>query len=296
IEMCQDEGKLIRRLPLEERVAWTERNLDKIREIAADPRSGLVWREDGNSYSVIGRRSISTVQHPWLSKAADPIRFVAHAIELSAALALERPEDFKTSLPIALDASNSGAQHYSMLARDRKGTELTNLIPNDVPRDLYGAVLDINTRRLTVLTDEGADHARFWLTSGILDRKVFKTLTMTFLYGQGETGHGKLLLEKLPLRNAQFVTRKLELEGEPVVPVVEVWHKRLKREDLRKGSLEFMVGIARDAIATLLPGAVEIQKSVHGIADALATAAKPLRWNSPTGVPACNQYLETADR
>jgi DNA-dependent RNA polymerase len=303
---CFDEDKRIRRLPFEGRVAWTERNLDKIREIAANPRSGLVWRDDGKSYSVIGRRSISTLQDPWLSKAADPIRFVAHAIELAAALALERPEDFKTSLPIALDASNSGAQHYSMLARDRKGAELTNLIDTGKPQDLYGEVLDVNTRRLTVLTDEGADHARLWLTSGILDRKVFKTLTMTFLYGQGEAGHAKLLLEKLPLRNAQFVTEKLESEArtpdefyeraELAPPdeqlVVRVIQRRFKREDLSPGSLEFMVGVARNAIATLLPGAVKIQEFARGIADALATAGKPLRWPSETGVPVCNEYLE----
>jgi DNA-dependent RNA polymerase len=320
---CYDEDKLIRRQPFEERVAWTERNLDNIREIAAKPQSGLVWRMDG--------------KHPWLSKAADPIRFVAHAIELAAALALERPEDFKTSLPIALDASNSGAQHYSMLARDRKGAELTNLLANDAPKDLYGEVLDINTRRLTVLTDEGADHARFWLTSGILDREVFKKLTMTFLYGQGGAGHEKLLLEKLPLRNAQFDSEKLGFDpiekewdmfgqqdaadrgvdkeewvrqrsrdlgykpdreepppnDDTLVTVVR--YKRLKREDLRKGSLEFMVGIAREAIATLLPGADKIQKFVRGIAAALATARKPLRWPSPAGVPACNEYLMPDD-
>jgi DNA-directed RNA polymerase len=291
IANCYDEDKLVRRLPFEERVAWTERNLDKICEIAANPRSGLVWGTDG--------------KHPWLSKASDPIRFVAHAIEMAAALALERPEDFKTSLPIALDASNSGAQHYSMLARDRKGAELTNLIPNDVPKDLYGEVLDINTKRLTVLTDEGADHARFWLTSGILDRKVFKTLTMTFLYGQGEAGHTKLLLEKLPLRNAKFDSEKLDEDEQILVASIHAYnganipsaipvvrYERLKRGDLRKGSLKFMVGIAREAIATLLPGAVKIQEFVRETADALATAGKALRWNSPTGVPACNEYLE----
>jgi DNA-dependent RNA polymerase-like protein len=303
IANCYDEDKLVRRLPFEERVSWTEQNLEKVLAIAADPWSGLVWREDG-TYSVIGRRSISTVQHPWLSKAADPIRFVAHAIELAAALALERPEDFKTSLPIALDASNSGAQHYSMLARDRKGAKLTNLLANDAPQDLYGEVLDTVTRRLTILTDEGVDHARFWLTSGIRDRKVFKTLTMTFLYGQGETGHEKLLLNELPLRNAQFVTEKLEpeaktpdefYEGEELGPpneqhFVKVIQRRFKREDLPPGSLEFMVGIAREAIATLLPGAVKIQELVRGIANTLATAGKPLRRPSPTGVPWCNEY------
>jgi DNA-directed RNA polymerase, mitochondrial len=156
IANCYDEDKLIRRLPFEERVAWTERNLDNIRAIAANPWAGLVWREDGKSYSVIGRRSISTVQHPWLSKAADPIRFVAHAIELAAALAFERPDDFKTSLPIALDASNSGAQHYSMLARDRKGAELTNLLANNARQDLYEEVLDIVRRRLKIASgDDG---------------------------------------------------------------------------------------------------------------------------------------------
>lgn len=249
IANCYDEDKLIRRLPFEERVAWTERNLDNIRAIAANPWASLVWREDGKSYSVIGRRSISTVQHPWLSKAADPIRFVAHAIELAAALAFERPDDFKTSLPIALDASNSGAQHYSMLARDRKGAELTNLLANNARQDLYEEVLDIVRKRLTVLTQEGADHAQFWLTSGIFDRKVFKALTMTFLYGQGEAGHEKLLLEKLPLRNAQFVTEKLEpelktpdsfYEREELAPpdeqsVVRVIQRHFKREDLSRG-------------------------------------------------------------
>jgi DNA-directed RNA polymerase len=308
---CYDQDKLIRRLPFEERVAWTERNLDKIREIAANPRSGLRWGTDGESSSapsVVFKHGVP-IEHPWLSKAADPIRFYAHAVELAAALALERPEDFKTSLPIALDASNSGAQHYSMLARDRNGAKLTNLLANDTRQDLYEEVLDIVRRRLTVLTHEGADHAQFWLTSGILDRKVFKALTMTFLYGQGEAGHEKLLLEKLPLRNAQFVTEKLEpelktpdefYEREELAPpdeqsVVRVIQRHFKREDLSPGSLDFMVGIARGAIATLLPGAVKIQEFVRGTADALATAGKPLWWSSPTGVLASNKYFEPDD-
>src|SRR4029077_19585590 len=79
--------------------------------------------------------------------------------------------------------------------------------------------------------------------------KVFKALTMTFLYGQGEAGHEKLLLEKLPLRNAQFVTEKLEpelktpdefYEREELAPpdeqsVVRVIQRHFKREDLSRG-------------------------------------------------------------
>src|SRR5262249_51929496 len=124
--------------PFDERVAWTERYMDRIRDIAANPWSGL------DSY--IDKREQPRWKHAWLNEAADPIQFVAHCIELVAAL--DEGEGYITHLPLPFDATNSGAQHYSLLARDRDGARLTNLIYEGKVEDLYTDVKDHIKRSL----------------------------------------------------------------------------------------------------------------------------------------------------
>jgi DNA-directed RNA polymerase len=107
-----NEGKntehAITRLSFEDRAQWTDDHLDRIRALADDPMSGLLHRAPDR----------------WLENADDPFQFLAHCIELTRALKSKR---FKTTLPISFDASNSGAQHYSLLGRDAEGARLTNL-------------------------------------------------------------------------------------------------------------------------------------------------------------------------
>jgi DNA-directed RNA polymerase len=248
-----NEGKntehAITRLSLEDRAQWTDDHLNRIRALADDPMSGLLHRAGGY----------------WLEKADDPFQFLAHCIELTRAL---KTKNFKTTLPISFDASNSGAQHYSLLGRDAEGARPTNLTPGKI-EDLYLEVLSAIQRRFTVLMDEAKKGAQteecrwaMWLRSreGFIERKTFKMLIVAFLYGQQERGTEKKILKALGV----------------------------KRDDLHPGLLDWFVDLVREAMEKALPGATKIMGFTRDIAGMLADAGKTLWMHSPTGVPVCN--------
>lgn len=88
-------------------------------------------------------------------------------------------EAFVSHLPISLDGSCNGLQHYSALLRDSVGGKATNLIPSDKPQDIYQAVADVCIRKLQAMDDP---MARRWLEFGIT-RKIAKKPVMTLPYG-----------------------------------------------------------------------------------------------------------------
>lgn len=45
-----------------------------------------------------------------------------------------------SKLPVALDGSCSGIQHFSAMLRDEIGGNAVNLIPAELPQDVYGMV------------------------------------------------------------------------------------------------------------------------------------------------------------
>lgn len=110
---CGDFGKISKR-PYDERVQWVADNAEMIRRVALDPYTNLEWLE-----------------------ADAPFSFVAACGEYEAAM--NQGEAFISHLPVALDGSNSGVQHYSAAQRAEEG-RLVNLTPEPEPQDLYAAV------------------------------------------------------------------------------------------------------------------------------------------------------------
>jgi DNA-directed RNA polymerase len=47
-----------------------------------------------------------------------------------------------SGLPVAQDGSCNGLQHFSALLRDEIGGKAVNLIPGDVPEDVYQRIAD----------------------------------------------------------------------------------------------------------------------------------------------------------
>src|SRR5262249_42647101 len=109
-------GGSISRLPFEARAAWSDKHLPHLRQIAEGPLRAHLSRF--KQTGLIEGKS-------WLEAAKDHFQLIAHARELVAAI--DAGPDYITTLPLSFDASNSGAQHYAMLARDPDGARLTNL-------------------------------------------------------------------------------------------------------------------------------------------------------------------------
>src|SRR5690606_17380310 len=113
---------------------------------------------------------------------------------------------YPSSLPIGLDGSCNGLQHYSAALRDPEGGRAVNLIGGEVPSDIYGIVAEkVLAKVREFLRPEGPDTgtipnlekarkvwaergidelamARAWMEFG-LDRKVTKRAVMTLPYG-----------------------------------------------------------------------------------------------------------------
>jgi DNA-directed RNA polymerase len=100
---------------------------------------------------------------------------------------------FVSSLPVSLDGSCNGLQHYSAALRDPVGGAAVNLLPSDTPEDIYQRVADVVIAKVKgyvcpdgsaseTITQEDRDMAQRWLDFGI-DRKITKRPVMTLPYG-----------------------------------------------------------------------------------------------------------------
>ena len=94
----------------------------------------------------------------WAKQADDPWCFLAWCNEYKSYV--ENGLDHVSYIPIQKDGSCSGLQHWSCALRDPIGASAVNIIPSDVPSDIYQTVIDkvilkgsgrysyVNTQRL----------------------------------------------------------------------------------------------------------------------------------------------------
>ena len=73
----------------------------------------------------------------WWLQAEDPWQCLAACIELHNAMQCSDPAAFESCLPVHQDGSCNGLQHYAALGRDEEGGRAVNLLPGDVPADVY---------------------------------------------------------------------------------------------------------------------------------------------------------------
>lgn len=147
----QDKAKL------EDREAWTLANEEMILSVAENPLDDLSW-----------------------THMDEPFQF----LQAAQAWAGYRREgySYKCHVPIAVDATCSGLQHYSALLLDAVGGRAVNLMDLPDRQDVYGDV----ARRAIELCEQRLgtdDHnlAQAWLDFGI-DRKITKRSVMVVPY------------------------------------------------------------------------------------------------------------------
>lgn len=147
---------------------------------------------------------LSYVQNPLLNRgwtqADKPFQFLAFCFEYSDYL--NNPDTFRTHIPIQLDGTCNGLQHYSALLRDEIGGKTVNLLNSDKPNDIYATVAHKLEEKLNVIKNNGdfihhnngslsnngnnkfdnSNLAKSWLTLGI-NRKLTKRPVMVLPYG-----------------------------------------------------------------------------------------------------------------
>lgn len=140
---------------------------------------------------------ISYGEHPlqdrgWAS-ADKPFQFLAWCMEYSKYI--KHPDTFTTHIPIQLDGTCNGLQHYSALLRDKVGGRAVNLINSEKPNDIYATVAERLEEKLNEIlrrnahmatngtySDVDRSLASRWLAFGI-NRKLTKRPVMVLPYG-----------------------------------------------------------------------------------------------------------------
>jgi len=158
-----------------------------------DYNDRIKWVDDNHEHFI--RAASDPLNHTDVWGRADkPYQFLAWLFEYKAMhdgkLVGQRVEDFVSYLPIGLDGSCNGLQHFSAMLRDEKGGKATNLLPGPVPSDIYRIVADVCfTKVKAKALEPEAEVFRQWIEfantygQGKLPRSVAKRPVMTMPYG-----------------------------------------------------------------------------------------------------------------
>ena len=157
---------------LSERVDWVLEHQDLILEVAADPIGNLWWTEADSGQS--------------------PFQFLAFCFEWAGYVESGESEDFVSHLPVGVDGSCNGLQHYSAILRDPVGAHAVNLTASKEQQDIYTRVAEVTERLVREKAGESEadrEFAGMWLAHGVT-RKVVKRSVMTTPYGVTTRGIG----------------------------------------------------------------------------------------------------------
>lgn len=234
---------------LEDRIAWVQEHQQAILACAEDPVAETFW-QDADS--------------PWC--------FLAFCFEWAGYVA--EGADYVSSLPVALDGSCNGIQHFSAMLRDPVGGAAVNLVPADKPADIYARVAEVAAAKLRLIAsttgDTGAKTAQMWLDFGI-DRKITKRSVMVLPYG------GTYMSNKAYVEAAV-------LERKPLWPEMSAHDFNVAVHALAKA--------VWSSIAEVVIGARECMAWLQQCARLAAKTGMPINWRTPSGLWVQQAYRE----
>lgn len=244
------------KVSLEDRVKWVEEHEAAILAVAEDPYSNKWWAD---------------ADKPW--------QFLAGCFEWAAFKA--EGWGFVSTLPIQMDGSCNGLQNFSAALRDPIGGAAVNLVPADLPQDIYQRVADVVLERVKADACNHEDDkimkiAQGWLTFGIT-RKVCKRPVMTLAYGAKEYGFKQQVFE------------------DTVSPAKYDKSKPFPWEGSGWWAADYLGKVIWECVGEVVVAARQAMDWFQNSARAAAKEDLPVRWTTPDGLVVLQAYpkLET---
>lgn len=172
-------------------------------------------------------------------------------------------------LPVHADGSNNGLQHYAAMGRDEISGRAVNLVPGDLPSDVYMEVGMVACRKVMdrqVAGDPTADLILSKVTMLNQWRKLVKQNVMTSVYGVTRTGAKEQLEPRLV---------ELGIDRKDVAKTA-AWLAKITMESIGEKCIA-----AADIMAWL-------RASVRTIL--VKDRNKPIEWRTPIGFPVVQPY------
>lgn len=236
----------------------------------------LLWTEfHGDAITGVRNDPLSDESLAFWTKADKPYQFLAFCFEWYRVDVLG---ESKSSLPVKMDATCSGIQHLSAMARDPSTGRAVNLLDGDTPSDVYGDVAAHMTASLQGImeTSEDPDEQLWsarWTAYGV-DRKTTKRATMTLPYGSTQFSARQYLYDDLEERVNRKGDKEDTFEGD--LYGAAVWATKHLWE----------------SINATVPGARETMNWLQGIATRASKVDSHVEWTTPDGFLVVQDYRE----
>jgi DNA-directed RNA polymerase len=215
---------------MQDRQIWVDNNQDLIKRVATDPIGNL----------------------PDWEGADEPWQFLAACEEYHECVITCNRQH--TNLMVATDATCSGLQILSGLARDESTAKLVNVVPGDHPMDAYKVIAD--TARPNVPES----------VQPFMDRKVTKRTVMTIPYNAK------------PFSNRSYIRDALKEKG----------------VDIEKEQLTETVKAVRDAMDRIVPGPMRVMKWIEKeVAAAIDRGVEQIQWVTPSGFVVTQRLMKS---
>lgn len=230
--------------PMQEREQWVRDRHDLIMRIAEHPMSYRDWTE-----------------------ADSPFQFLAWCLEYRQYAT--DPANFLTRIPIGMDGSCNGLQHFSAILRDEVGGKATNLVPQETQQDIYGLVAKETIKLVMAAAGDERGFQRRWASHGI-NRKLVKRSVMTLPYGSTR------------FSCAEFITQDYMEAG--LAPEFE--------KEERAAAAQWLASHVWEAIGMVVVKAQEAMQWLQKAARKIIKSGKTISWRSPAGLLVVQRYPE----
>ena len=217
------------------REAWATTNIERMKKSVENPLDFLFW-----------------------TQAEKPFMFLAAAQELVAALASPNPHNYVSHLPVPVDGSCNGIQHWAALMRCKTTAASVNLMPGAKPADIYSEVL---MELVRVLTEMGTPESLALAKQ--VNRKSVKKAVMTLPYGLTAFGLRQYITSENP-----------HIFGRP----------------FHKPTIDLLLDATTKAIGNSVRACKQGMVQVQALARNVAKRGEPLIFTLPDGFQVINAY------
>lgn len=269
------------KMTFDDRAQYTIDNMDNVRAAVADP---------------FGKHSnLPEGERPWWMGLDDPFQGLATCHEIVNAIDSGNPETYMCALPVHMDGSCNGLQHYAALGLDTVGGTAVNLCDYSEPQDVYIGVMEEVIKRVAEEAAIDLEHdddpesleklskkerkalkrnQSAKLVNGLIDRGVVKRTVMTSVYGVTYIGARAQIQEK--------IEEKLEEQGRDLDEIN--WAVF--------GASGYLAEVTMNVIGDLFTGAKQTMNWLTQCARLLSSKGYPVAWMTPLGLPALQPYRQ----
>jgi len=219
----------------DQRVSWTESQVDSMWAVSKNPEETIDY---------------------W-GKADEPWLFLASCFSMF-------DDQLAAHMPVAVDGTCNGLQHYSAAGLDSRGGAAVNLIPSSTPADVYSDVLEIVIDRVSA--DARAKNEMAQLVLPLLERRHVKQPVMTKVYNVTRIGARLQVAKQL---------QKSGVDKKVLYP-----------------SANYLSGVVLDSVGDICSKAVEIMDWIEVCIREMCRQQphETIRWTTPIGVPVVQPY------